>query len=43
MIFRGMCVQEIIDNKVYISLCMRELGLLIVMYKCTDEECVIAV
>ena len=31
-------MQEVIDNKVYISLCMRKLGLLIVMYKCTDEE-----
>ncbi len=39
MIFRGMCVQEVVYNKLCISLCMRELGLLIVMYKCTDEEC----
>ena len=38
-----MCIQEVIDNKVYISLCMRKLGLLIITYKCTDEECVIGV
>ena len=31
-------MQEVINNKVCISLCMHELRLLIVMYKCTDEE-----
>ena len=31
-------MQELINNKVYISLCMRKLGLLIIMYKCMDEE-----
>ena len=43
MIFRGICVQEVVNNKVYISLCMRKLRLLIIMYKCTDEESVIGV
>ena len=43
MIFIGMCVQEVIDNKVCILLCIRKLILLIIMYKCTDEECVIGV
>ena len=43
MIFRGVCVQEVINNEVYISLCMRELGLLIITYKCADEEFLIGV
>ena len=43
MIFIGMCVQEVINNKVYILLCMRKLRLLIVVYKCSDEERVIGV
>ena len=30
-------MQEVVNNKVCILLCMRELGLLIIMYKCTDE------
>ena len=34
----GMCVQKVVNNKAYISLCMRKLGLLIIMYKCADEE-----
>ena len=33
-----MCVQEVINNKVYISLCMHKFRLLIIIYKCTDEE-----
>ena len=36
--FVGMCVQEVVNNKVHISLCMRKLGLLIITYKCADEE-----
>ena len=36
-------MREVVNNKVYISLCMRELGLLIIMYKCTDEESAIDV
>ena len=36
--YRNVCVQEAVNNKVYISLCMRKLGLLIIAYKCTDEE-----
>ena len=43
MIFIGMCVQEVVNNKVCILLCMRKLGLLIITYKCADEECVIGV
>ena len=43
MIFIGMCMQEVINNDVYISSCMRELGLLIIIYKCTDEESAINV
>ena len=31
-------MQEVINNKVYISLCMRRLRLLIIRYKCADEE-----
>ena len=36
-----MCMQEVINNEVYILLCMRELVLLIITYKCMDEECLI--
>ena len=36
-------MQEDVNNKVCISLCMRKLGLLIITYKCTDEERVIGV
>ena len=36
-----MCVQKVGNNKAYISLCMRKLGLLIITYKCADEESVI--
>ena len=31
-------MQEVVNNKVYISLCMHELVLLIITYKCMDEE-----
>ena len=36
-------MQEVVNNKVCTSLCMRKLGLLIITYKCTDEEIVIDV
>ena len=36
-------MQKVMNNKMYISLCMRKLRLLIVVYKCADEERVIGV
>ena len=33
-----MCLQEVINNKVYISLCIRKYRLLIITYKCADEK-----
>lgn len=31
-------MKEVVNNKAYISLCMRTLGLLIIAYKCADED-----